>query len=364
MISEMLPQLMVTVSPRSFARWEANIVDPTSDADWDRLVTSHPDSSFFHSAAWARVLCKTYGHKPMSLLFCQSGEPTALVPLLEVSSPFTGRRGVSLPFTDFCDPLFFRRCDSNTVLKLLGELARSRRWRHFEIRAGSAVPFRVTPSLTFYGHRLDLQSGPEALFAAFSGSVRRAIRKAQRSDVTIEIQQSEKSIREFYGMHSRTRRRHGLPPQPISFFLNILNLIIKPGSGFIVLAKQGDRSAAGAIFVHKGNKAVFKFGASDERLTHLRPNNLIFWEAIKLLVEQGFEELHFGRTSLGNEGLRRFKLSWGATEQLISYFRFDTGSNECIVIRDRASGFHNNIFARLPLTLNRLMGRLIYPHLD
>ena len=92
--------------------WEVNVVDPTSDPDWDRLVASHPGSSFFHSAAWAKVLCKTYGHKPISLLLSRNGEPVALVPLLEVSSSFTGRRGVCLPFTDFCDPLFFSGCDS------------------------------------------------------------------------------------------------------------------------------------------------------------------------------------------------------------------------------------------------------------
>ena len=35
-----------------------------------------------------------------------------------------------------------------------------------------------------------------------------------------------------------------------------------------------------------------------------------------------------------------------------------------IVMRDHASGFHNTLFARLPLALNRLMGAMLYPHLD
>jgi Acetyltransferase (GNAT) domain len=364
MISDLFSEPTARVSSRFSARFEANIVDPTSDADWDQLVISHPHSTVFHSSAWARVLSKTYGHKPISLLLCQSGEPIALVPLLEVSSPFTGRRGVSLPFTDFCDPLFFSGCDSNTVLKLLCELAGSRQWRYFEIRAGNAAAFRATPSVKFYGHRLDLRSGPEALFARFSGSVRRAIRKAQRSGVTIEIQQSEDSTREFYDIHSRTRRRHGLPPQPLSFFLNIHDLIIRSGLGFVILAKHGDRSIAGAVFLHKSNKAVYKFGASDERAQHLRANNLVFWEAIQLLAQQGFEELHFGRTSLENEGLRRFKISWRPAEETIEYFRFCPASGECKLTRDKVSGFYNGIFARSPLAFNRLVGRIIYPHLD
>jgi hypothetical protein len=372
----MTAQALPTISPHfgvptarisrrlSLRTWEVNAVDPSRDPDWDGLVSSHPGFSFFHSAAWAKVLCDTYGHKPISLLLCKSGEPIALVPLLEVSSPFTGRRGVSLPFTDFCDPLFFPGCDSNIVLKLLCELARSRQWRHFEIRGGSAVAFRATPSLTFYGHRLDLRSGPEALFAGFSGSVRRAIGKAQRSDVTIEILQSEESIREFYSIHSRTRRRHGLPPQPISFFFNIHDLIIRSGLGFVVLAKQCDRSIAAAVFFHTGNKAVYKFGASDNRYQDLRANNLVVWNAIQFLTQNGCATLHFGRTSLENEGLRRFKLGWGTAEETVDYFHFDTASNDWIAGRNNVSGFHNAVFARLPLSLNQLIGRIIYPHLD
>ena len=216
----------------------------------------------------------------------------------------------------------------------------------------------------FYGHTLDLRSGPEALFAGFAGSVRRAIRKAQLCDLDVQISQSQEAILDFYRIHARTRRRHGLPPQPISFFLNIYDLIIKPGSGFVVLASSGERPVAGAVFFHNDHKAVYKFGASDERLQHLRPNNLVLSEAINLLARQGFEKLHLGRTSLGNEGLRRFKSSWGTTEETINYFRFDTKSNECIGASDHASGFHNTVFARLPLAVNRLMGQVIYPHLD
>lgn len=274
--------------------WEVNVVDPTSDPDWDGLVASHPGSSFFHSAAWAKVLCKTYGHKPISLLLSKNAEPVALVPLMEVSSPFTGRRGVSLPFTDFCDPLFFGACDWSIISRLLCELARNRNWKHFEIRGGDSSAPWATPSVMFYGHTLDLRSGPEALFAGFAGSVRRAIRKAQLCDLDVKISQSQEAIVDFYRIHARTRRRQGLPPQPISFFLNIYDLIIKPGSGFVVLASSGERPAAGAVFFHNDHKAVYKFGASDERLQHLRPNNLVLSEAINLLARQGFEKLHLG----------------------------------------------------------------------
>jgi Acetyltransferase (GNAT) domain len=344
--------------------WEVNVVDSTSDPDWDGLVASHPGSSFFHSAAWARVLCRTYGHKPISLLLSKNAEPVAVVPLLEVSSPFTGRRGVCLPFTDLCDPLFFRGCDPIIVTRLLCELARNRKWTHFEIRGGSTCAPRATPSVTFYGHTLDLRSGPEALFAGFAGSVRRAIRKASRCDLDVRISRSEEGILEFYRLHSRTRRRHGLPPQPESFFLNLHNEIIKPGSGFVVLAGSGSTSIAAAVFLHMEKKAVYKFGASDERHQNLRGNNLVMWEAIQFLAHNGFETLHLGRTSRENDGLRRFKLAWGTTEEPLEYVRFGAKANDRMAAPDNGLGFHNAVFARLPLALNRFIGTMVYPHLD
>ena len=290
---------------------EAKFVDPTRSPEWDQLVSRHPDFSFFHSAAWMRALCKTYGHKPMSLHCSRHGEPMALVPLLEVKSPFTGRRGVSLPFTDYCSPLLFGEFSSEIVLEKLCDLARERHWKYFELRGGKASRVSAGPSVAFYGHTLDLSGGPERLFAALAASVRRAVRKAERSELNVQVSQSQEAILEFYRLHVRTRRRHGLPPQPKSFFLSIHNEIIKQGSGFVVLARRRSIPVAAAVFLHMGTKAVYKFGASDERHQDLRGNNLVMWEAIQFLAQNGFDTLHLGRTSFGNEGLRRFKLCLG-----------------------------------------------------
>src|SRR5205823_295553 len=117
-----------------------------------------------------------------------------------------------------------------------------------------------------------------------------------------------------------TRKRHGLPPQPVSFFLNIYEEVIKAGLGFLVMAKSGSRPVAAAVFFHHGKSAVYKFGASDESFQELRGNNLVMWEAIQSLARRGFKTLHFGRTSPANAGLRRFKLAWGTTEETISYY--------------------------------------------
>ncbi|HEY5812420.1 MAG TPA: GNAT family N-acetyltransferase [Terrimicrobiaceae bacterium] len=343
--------------------WEVKEIDPSAEPRWDRIAASHPDSSFFHSAAWAKVLCKTYGHQSVSLLFSKNGEPVALLPLLEVSSPFTGRRGISLPFTDSCDCLLFERANGAFLLEEICALARKRQWKYFEIRGRLAN--LAPPAFTqFYGHSLDLRGGTKVLFANFESSVRRAIRKAEKSDLKVEVSESSQALAEFYQLHVQTRRRHGVPPQPFYFFDNIYNEVIKRGLGFICTARIGAKVVAAAVFFHTGKRAIFKFGASDEQYQELRANNLVMWHAIQSLVLQGFELLHLGRTASDNPGLRRFKLGWNATEETIEYCRFDTQANDWSAAGNHFSGFYNTLFSRMPLALNRLMGSIIYPHLD
>ncbi len=343
---------------------ETECVDPLRDPDWDRLVVSHPDYTFFHSAAWAKVLHKTYRHEAVYLRCCRSGKPVALVPMMDVRSPLTGRRGVCLPFTDFCGPLMFEEGDVPLVMEKLCDLARERKWKYFEIRDGKTLRPSAASGLAFYGHTLDLRGSPEELLARLKSSVRRALRKADRSDLSVQVTRIREAILEYYQLHIQTRRRHGLPPQSVSFFLNIYDEAIKPGFGFIVTARLGSRPIAAAVFFQFGKRAVYKFGASDARLQELRGNNLIMWEGIRFLAQNGAESLHFGRTSLENDGLRRFKLTWGTQEETISYLKFDAEAGQLVVGQDAASGFHNAVFRRLPLALNLLAGSMIYPHLD
>jgi hypothetical protein len=343
---------------------EINFINPVTDPDWDRLAASHPDFGFFHSAAWAKVLTRTYGHEPVYLRFSQRSELVALIPMMQVRSPVTGRRGVCLPFSDFCGPLTFDETGPAVGVDELTGVARRRKWKYFEVRGGKALEGSAAPASVFYGHTLDLRIGLEALLTHVKSSAHRALRKAERSGLGVQVAGTRMAMMEFYRLHVRTRKRHGVPPQPASFFLNIHDEVIKPGLGFVVIASSGSRRIAAAVFFQLGKKAIYKFGASDERFQELRANNMTMWKGIRFLVQNGAETLHFGRTSLQNDGLRRFKLAWGTEEETISYHKFDITKGAWVPRRDVASGFHEAVFSRLPSTMNRLAGSIIYPHLD
>jgi hypothetical protein len=342
----------------------AILINPLANSEWDDAINMHPDATIFHSTGWARVLVDTYGHRPCYVQMSLNGNLLALVPMMEVQSVLTGSRGICLPFSDYCAPLTFSSFGHELVTPKLQQIARERGWSYYELRSRSIIPDNVPASESYYGHSLDLRIGHEALISNFSSSVQRAVRKAERSGLTVMIQSTPEAMAQFYKLHVRTRRRHGVPPQPQSFFVNIQRHLIGAGHGFIVIVEGQKRPLSAAIFFKFGRHAIYKFGASDERLQALRANNLAMSEGIKNLADAGAEILHFGRTEKENEGLRRFKLSWGATEETTDYARFDTASASWKHSCDRRSKLHKRIFRALPASLNRLAGAIIYPHLD
>lgn len=339
-------------------------VDPTADAQWDADVAGCPGATFFHGASWARVLQSTYGFTPVYYAIRRSGRIEALLPMMEIDSWLTGRRGVSLPFTDECSPIC---ADADSFRRLYQQAlayAKSQRWRHIECRGGLPLFDNAPPSISFLGHRLDLRRTETELFARCEGSVRRAVRKAEQSGLTIEFSRDLEAVRAFYGLLCMTRKRHGVPPQPFEFFANIHRHVLVQGQGWVVLARLRERAVAGAIFFDHYKTATYKFGASDVAYQHLRANNLVMWESIRHYAREGFENLEFGRTSLSNAGLQNFKLSWGTTEYRIDYVRHDLRKDAVVVVGDKASGLHTRAFGLLPQPILNMIGFMLYKHID
>jgi len=343
---------------------EFRAVDPLQGPAWDRLVGGHAEAGVFHGSAWARVLVRSYGHRPFYGSLHRGGRLVALLPLMEVNSVVTGRRGVCLPFADHAGFLFFEGGPGPEVVELVSRLARERGWKHVEVRGGAGLPERTPASATYFVHQLDLRPGLERVHQGFDSSVRRALRRAGQEELSVEIRSDGEAMRLFFALHTRTRRRHGLPPQPERFFRVIQQELLEPGLGAVVLARRGERPVAAAVFFHAGGQALYKFGASDERLSSSRANNLVMWEGIQWLAGRGASSLHFGRTSCSQDGLRRYKRGWGAAESLMAYHSLAFPSSTWTCEGPPPASLHTRLFSRLPLSLNRLLGAALYPHLD
>ena len=336
------------------------VFNPLADGrGYDAKVADHPNASAFHRSSWIGLLHRTYGFEPL----CLASRAGSLLPLMEVSSPITGRRGVALPFTDFAPPLLKSAEDFPELWAAALDCARERKWKSFELRNGGEFLPNASASTSFYGHELDLRAGEDALFSGVDSSVRRAIRKAEASNLVVEQAHSEAGMQDYYRLHCLTRKKHGLPPQSWGFFLNIWRDLVSNQSAFVFLAKRGGRPLAGAVFLRNGRRAIYKFGASDDSALPFRANNLVMWEAIKFLAKSEVDYLHFGRTSLSNVGLRRFKLGWGAKEHELEYLKYDLRREGFVTEPDRAHGLHNRLFRAMPMFLFKASGAMLYRHI-
>jgi lipid II:glycine glycyltransferase (peptidoglycan interpeptide bridge formation enzyme) len=329
----------------------------------DAFLTAHPRASFFHTPAWAAVLQEAYGCRPAEFRVRQGGALKALIPLMEVDSWLTGRRGVCLPFTDACEPLCEDQREFNRLLKAVLVHGQDRDWRYLEVRGGGGLLPASPPSATYFGHVLELEPDLEAVFERLHEPVRRAIRKALKEGVTVEITTDFEALELFYELHCGTRRRLGLPPQPFRFFGCLHRHVLSQKLGFVAVARQAGRPIAAAVFCYFGERAIYKYGASDRRFQHLRPNNLLMWEAIRWFARRGFRSLDLGRTDRSHEGLRRFKLGWGTRELVLEYRRYDVRRGKFVEDGGRNSGIRDLACRLLTMPGLRAVGGAIYGHM-
>lgn len=346
------------------AALEVEAADPLAGPAWDHWVMAHPEAGPFHRTSWARVLVRSYGHRPRYHRIHQRGRTVALLPLMEVDSRFTGRRAVCLPFADACGFLCFKPAGGRLMSDVLSRLGFEYGWSRVELRGTQGFVEPAGAPAAFVTHDLDLGGGESQVWAKFDSSVRRAVRKAERGHVTADIRTDAEAMRSFIRLHAHTRRRHGLPPQPDRFFHAIRDEIIEPGQGAIVLAHDGGVPAAAAVFLLSGQKALFKFGASDDRARDSRANNIAMWHGVRWAIDHGATTLSFGRTAVAQNGLRRFKRGWGAAESPLSYHTLSLPEAQWACPRFRDPGPAAAAFSRLPLAVNRLLGAALYPHLD
>ncbi len=339
------------------------IVNPADLPYWDDLVLATKDYSFFHCADWAQVLCATYNYKPAYFMLHDRGKLPALIPVMDVDSLLTGRRGVSLCFTDYCEPLVEDQETFDFLLGRIIEHGRKSGWEHLEFRGGRQFLSNAPAYAAYMGHSLALSANEHDLLSSFRDSTRRNIRKAREKGVSTKICKDFASVKEFYRLHCMTRKRHGLPPQPFHFFRNVYDCVIARNRGFVVLAAHGGRNVSGAVYFHFGTKALYKYGASDETHQHLRANNLVMWEAIRWYATNGFSTFCFGRTDHDNKGLQQFKNGWGTTGKEIFYYRFDLRKEKFVSDDTGHQVQHLRYFRSLPNPVLKTIGQLLYRHM-
>jgi CelD/BcsL family acetyltransferase involved in cellulose biosynthesis len=336
-------------------------LEPLTDGRWPELTETHAKASVFHSVGWLQALHETYGYKP--IVFTKDPPGARLtngIVFCRVASWLTGRRLVSLPFSDHCEPLVESPAELSSLLIPAQDELREGRVKYIDIRPVSLEFSEGSEDgETYFLHLLDLRPSVEQLYKKLHGdSIRRKIQRAEREKLALERGSSEELLTAFYGLHVITRQRQQLPPHPLNWFRNVLKCLGEKAR--ICVAKKDGVPIAAILTISHGQKMIYKYGCSDAQLHNLGGMQFLFWDLIRTAKDQGFVELDFGRSECSNTGLVTFKDRWGTQRQLIRYLRYPHRP-----VTEQSAGamkMGKEVFARCPRPILRLAGRLLYPH--
>lgn len=343
-------------------------LDPTQDPRWAELVERHPKASVFHTVGWLKALRRTYGYEPVAFTTSSpTGELKNGLVFCRINSWLTGRRLVSLPFSDHCEPLCDSADDLNLLLRYLQAVMEQQTWKYLEVRPVNGNFGQTSdtngflPAAKYFLHILDLHPDLDEVFGNLDkDSVQRRIHRAERAGLIEKCGRSDDLLKEFYALFVITRGRHRLPPIPYAWFRNLIQF---QGKALQIRLAYKDKTPISAILTLQCKGVVYyKYGCSVAEFNKLGATPWLLWRAIAGGKSNGATKFDMGRTEEDNAGLLTFKNHWVPQPQRLVYWRFPETSSLSSVNGWKLK-VAKRVFSSMPDRLRTIAGKLIYRHI-
>lgn len=340
------------------------------DQTWSPAIKQQVKEHFYYDPRWFELIQKLYGYRVIPLTTTnEAGQISGFLPLCAISSPLTGRRLVSLPFSDHCPLVAADEASAQQLIEQAIQLARQQKVKYLELRAGSndvlAQRGDLAASNLYVSWMLPLADSSEEVWKALRKPVQQQIKKARKLQVEVHSAQKREDMETYYRLHLQTRiKKHGMPAQSKEYFLQLWDAFATSGTVQLLLAEYQGTPIAGIILLAHGETIHYAYGASDERYLHLSANNLLFWQAITWGCTQGYRRFDFGRTACDNEGLMEFKRRWGAIKEPLPYYYYpQTAGLAATAESSWKYQLLTTCWRKLPLALTAPLGGYLYRHL-
>jgi hypothetical protein len=153
-------------------------------------------------------------------------------------------------------------------------------------------------------------STPDEHLAAMNSATRRNVRKAQRAGLQFAVEGGDEAYAAFLDLYLQTMRRRDatafylFDERHVADFRELLGALQA-----LLMVRHEGRPVAAALFMLSDRFAHYHLGGSDAEAQALRPNNLLFFEAMNWAAGLGATELHLGGgyRAGGEDELFRFK---------------------------------------------------------
>ena len=161
---------------------------------------------------------------------------------------------------------------------------------------------------------LDLRGfDKENILENYRGEVRRAIRKAQKSGLSVTRAVSREEAGMFNELYASSMERNRVGTKyPRQWFYTLFDLMVEQGRADIFFARKEDHYAAGVVVIHSTSTDHYLHNGSENAFLEYRPNDLIVDHIIRDGLGKGKTFLDFMGSDPKDVSLLRFKEKWGS----------------------------------------------------
>jgi CelD/BcsL family acetyltransferase involved in cellulose biosynthesis len=290
--------------------------------DWDEM-DSFQDRVIFQTREWLEFVARTQASEPIVAAVSDDGERVGYFTgmilrrfgVRILGSPLPGWTTLSMGFNlpDEVDRGEAAAALPRFAFRSLGCMHLELKDRRLAAADLDGLSFERTPRVTF---ELDLTPDEDEIFARMNSACRRAIRKSTKVGVSVEEARGEEFADEYHAQLGEVFAKQGLRPTYGVERVRELIRCLEPTGRLLLLravTEDGERIATG-IFPAMNGTAYFWGGASWRSHQVLRPNEAIFWHAIRHWRARGMTVLDLG-------GGGDYKRKFGPQELSVPHFR-------------------------------------------
>lgn len=291
--------------------WQLRTVSPFGE-EWRRLLASTPHL-LFHEPVWARVTEEGFGAASHALMLERDGVPVGGMLGFVLRLPWAKVLHLSYPYGGVVG----QAPEGRELARLLGELSRAEglaRVRLTSFPGLGAEPETGFRPIRLQTHVLEIAGRtPEEIWKGYKKRIRRDVRRAERSGVTVDEAGTPESAGEMFALYlASMRRQRAVPKYRRALVAAIREHVVARGRGELLLARCGGRAVAGIVVVDSVHCRHYLMGGSRTEALGSCPNELLVAGAIDRAAEKRLDGFDFLPSGENAESVERFKAKWGA----------------------------------------------------
>lgn len=180
----------------------------------------------------------------------------------------------------------------------------------FSLRQEALLPYPGVQTSRMKNIVRSLDLDEDALWMDLAHSVRKDVKKARRSGITIAVDESGEDLDEFMRIYAGTMKRREAGSWyyfPKSFF-EAINSELRGQFAYFHAYLDGRIVSTELVLVSE--TSVYSFlGGTDSSAFEFRPNGLLKYEVIRWAQERGIQRFVLGGGAAPGDGIERFKRS-------------------------------------------------------